>query len=69
MSILEWIIALWATITIVLAALGFVVWAMGITENDKKDRQMGARLVIACWAWPMLLAVVVRDAFRTTGRN
>lgn len=41
--------------------LGFLFWG---TPNTRDDKRAGARLVLFCWAWPVLVAKTVMEMLK-----
>lgn len=57
------LIAVYVFASLFTACLGLVVWS-GATAWSAPRKQQGARVILLCWAWPVLLAVAFIWAVR-----
>lgn len=70
---METLFWLWVTGMLITGLAGAILWAFSHADPEVFSAKWGARCVLLCWAWPLLLLPIipalVRDALGRDGRN
>lgn len=70
---METLFALWVMGACITAVNGVVLWFFSGIDSELISAKQGARYILLCWAWPLILCLLipalVRTALGREGRN